>query len=213
MNQWTKPPKAGRAARLLSLVLCLSSAAELAASYRQPGHYQPTEGSIPVSAPGVYARPGATYVLTADISSPVTTIFLGRDVTLDLNGYTLSYADAGYGHVTNYGFENGLEGWDLSRAPGARLEETEKVHVFIGEKILRLARGDEIISDYIYLPVADRSYFAMCGVLTWEMKVSVFVEDEAGKEIRVVTNYGDSTKVSCPVEERSPRLGGGFVLA
>jgi len=201
------------ARRLALVLLSFLTAAGLSAGYRQPGHYQPAEGSIPVSAPGVFAKAGATYVLTGDLASPTTAVFLGRDVTLDLNGYTLTYADADYGHVTNYDFENGLEGWDLSGAPGARIEDTEKVHVFIGRRILRLARGDQIVSDWVRLPIAGRSYFAMCGVLTWEMKVSLFVEDESGKEVRVVTDYGDSTRLSCPVESRSPRLGGGFVLA
>jgi len=190
----------------------------------QKQHRPVKKGEIPVSGPGCFDTAGKTYVLVSDISSPQSAVFLGRDVTLDLNGYTISFADAGYGHVPNYGFEEGLEGWDLSRAPGAKLENTEEVHAFIGNRILRRRKGDEIVSGYVYLPVEKRSYYAMCGVtgnyysdmggdLSRDMKVSIFVEDEQGNGIECLTEYSDSAMVSCPVISRSPRLGGGFVLA
>jgi hypothetical protein len=159
-----------------------------------------------------------------DITSVSSTLFLGKDVTLDLNGYTVKYADAGYEHIPNSGFEKGTVGWDLSKAPGAKLENTDDVHVFLGEKLLSLQEGDEIASEYVFLPVANRSYFAMCGITGRyyhdmkkypddEMKVSVYVEDEQGNEVRRTTKYADGTRVSCPVEKKSPRLGGGFVYA
>jgi hypothetical protein len=81
-----------------------------------------------------------------------------------------------------------------------------------------------ITSEYINLPVAGRSYFAMCGItgnyyndmggdLSKDMRVSIYVDDEQGKEVECLTRYGDSARISCPVENRSPRLGGGFVFA
>ncbi len=89
---------------------------------------------------------------------------------------------------------------------------------------MSLSAGDEIVSGYITLPVANRSYFAMCGITGryWhnmkkypddEMKVSVFVEDDKGNNIECLTKYGDGTRMSCPAEKKSPRLGGGFVYA
>ena len=51
----------------------------------------------------------------------MTPIFLGKDVTLDLNGYTVTFADGNYEHIPNYGFEDGLEHWDVSKAPGAKV--------------------------------------------------------------------------------------------
>jgi hypothetical protein len=39
------------------------------------------------------------------------------------------------------------------------------------------------------------------------------VEDEHGNEVKCITKYGDTTMLSCPVEKKSPRLGGGFVYA
>ncbi len=192
--------------------------------YVQPEHRIPSADEVPVSKPGSYGKQGTLYVLVNDISSPQSTIFLGRDVTLDLNGYTLSYADGSYEHVANYGFEEGLTGWDITKAPGAKIENTEEVHAFIGKKILRLKEGDEIASGYINLPVARRSYIAMCGLtgsyyndmkgdLKNDMRISIYVDDEQGKEVTCLTRYRDSTMVSCPVINRSTRLGGGFVFA
>jgi len=209
----------------ITIVIFSSLVSEgLSAQYRQQYHKPLPDGGIAVSQPGICDREGATYVLTQDITSEKSTLFLGKDVTLDLNGYTLTFADGNYQHTSNYGFEEGLTGWDITKAPGAKIENTEEVHTFIGKKLLRLRQGDEIASSYVYLPVADRSYFAMCGItgnyyndmggdLSKDMRISIFVDDEEGKEIRCVTRYGDSTRVSCPVINRSAQLGGGFVFA
>ena len=194
------------------------------AQYSVTRHRLPVGNEIAVSAPGSYAKPGATYILVRDITSAQSTVFLGKDVTLDLNGYTIKYANGNYNHILNSGFEEGAKDWDLSKAPGAKVVNTKDVHVFIGKKILSLKAGDEVTSSYVNLPLANRSYFAMCGVtgfdyhdmkddLKNQMRVSVYVEDENGKEVRIVTKYGDTTLVSCPVENKSPRLGGGFVYA
>lgn len=194
------------------------------AQYRATGHQQLSGNEIPVTGPGSYSIPGTTYRLMNDVSSTKTTIFLGKDVTLDLNGYTIRYADAPYEHIPNSGFEEEEKGWDLSKAPGAKVVNTEEVHIYVGKKLMSLKAGDEIVSSYINLPIADRSYFAMCGItghhfrdmngdMKNEMKVSVYVEDEEGKNVVCTTHYGDTTMVSCPLEKRSPRLGGGVVYA
>ena len=196
----------------------------LNAQYQESEHLEIPDGVIAVSVPGNYGESGSTYMLTRDITSDRSTLFLGKDLTLDLNGYTLTYADRNYEHIPNYGFEEGLKGWDVSNAPGAKIENTKETHEFIGEKILQLKAGDEIASAYINLPVAGRSYYAMCGItghyyqdlggdLANDMRVSVYVDDEAGKEVSCTTTYGDTTLLSCPIENRSARLGGSFVIA
>ncbi len=208
--------------RTIILLLIVSQSAM--AQYRQSEHKPMPAGAIPVTGPGSYGKAGATYMLMNDIHGERSTIFLGKDVTLDLNGYTITYADASYNHVKNYGFEEGLDGWDLSGAPGAKLENTADVHAFIGDKLLSLKAGDEIRSSWVYLPVPGRSYYAMCGVtgnyyedmggdLSKDMRISIFVEDENGREITLKTRYGDSTLISCPVLNRSTQLGGGFIFA
>jgi hypothetical protein len=196
----------------------------LVAQYLKTEHRTPADGEIPVSEPGFYDKEGTTYILAKDITSERSAIFLGKDITLDLNGYTITYADGNYEHIPNYGFEEGLARWDISDAPGAKIENTKDVHSFIGEKILRLKAGDMIASEYINLAIAGRSYIAMCGVtgnyyedmggdLSKDMRVSVYVDDEQGRELKCITKYGDSTRVSCPVINRSAQLGGGFVFA
>jgi CubicO group peptidase (beta-lactamase class C family) len=196
----------------------------ISAAFLERVHSTSPDHVIPVTGPGIYAKPGTTYRLANDISSDRSTIFLGKDVTLDLNGYTLSYADGYYEHVPNYGFEEGLKGWDVSKAPGAKIESTEKVHEFIGDSLLSLKAGDEIASSYINLPVEERSYYAMCGItghyyhdmggdVRNDMRISVYVNNEAGEEVKCLTRYADSTMISCPVENRSARLGGGFIVA
>jgi hypothetical protein len=194
------------------------------AQYQPVKHRKISGEEIAVSTPGSFAESGKTYVLANDISSKTSTIFLGKDVILDLNGYTIKFADAEYEHIPNSGFEEGLKGWDVSKAPNAKVENTAEVHVFLGDKLLSLQAGDEVTSQYVNLPVANRSYFAMCGITGHyyhdmkkypddEMKVSVYVEDEKGNEVKCMTEYGDGIKQSCPVEEKKPRLGGGFVYA
>ncbi len=196
----------------------------LNAQYRQTTPAELPEGVVAVEGPGSYGEAGTTYMLSGDISCDRSTLFLGKDVTLDLNGYTLSYADGNYEHIPNYGFEEGLKGWDLSKAPGAKIENTAEVHQFIGQKLLSLKAGDVIASSYIELPVAGRSYYAMCGItghyyhdmggdLANDMRISIYVDDAEGKEVRCLTTYGDTTLLSCPVENRSANLGGGFIVA
>ncbi|MBN2000282.1 hypothetical protein JW935_22220 [candidate division KSB1 bacterium] len=170
-------------------------------------------GAMAVSTPGNYTVPNTTYQLVQNISSPGSPIFLGKNMTLDLNGYTITYSGADYGRIPNYGFENDLEYWDTSLAPGAKIQRTDEVQIFIGEKLLQLSAGDEIVSEYIHLPIANRSYFAMCGVTHHDKKISLFIEDENGRSIECFSTTGDSTRRCCPTINRSPRLGGGFITA
>lgn len=212
--------------RALITACLLLAAIVCSGQYKSVPHRMPEPDEIPVTAPGNYSQPGSTYILMNDISSDCSAIFLGKDVTLDLNGYTIRYANGKYNHIPNSGFEEGFNGWDISKAPGAKVMNTADVHVFVGDKLLSLQAGDEIRSAYIELPVANRSYIAMCGItgrhfndslmkhdLKNEMKLSVFVEDENGKEVSCITQYKDTTLESASVEKRSPRLGGGFVYA
>ncbi len=193
------------------IFLC-SLAQSVQPAYQQHASHPLRENSTEVSEPGIYDRAGASYQLTQNISAETSALFLGNNITLDLNGYTIRFADGGYQHVPNYDFEHGLTGWDISNAPSATIVD-DKVHVFTGKHMLRLAAGEEIVSDYISLPIAERSYFAMCGVATWDMMVSVFVEDSNGTSVQCFSPSGDSLRQSCPMLNRSPRLGGGFVTA
>ena len=210
--------------RIISTFIVLHLSFQCFAQYQPVEHRKISENEIAVKEAGVLDKSSATYVLTNDISSKKSALFLGKNVTLDLNGYTIKFADADYKHIQNPGFENGLTGWDISRAPGAKVLNTKDVHVFLGEKLMRLKAGDEITSSYVYLPEGNRSYYAMCGITGhyWhdmekypddEMRISIYVEDEQGNEVTCDTEYGDGTKQSCPAENKRPRLGGGFIFA
>jgi hypothetical protein len=197
---------------VICFVILMCFAEESSGGYQPVEHKELPPGAIPVDSPGVCDQAGKTYVLTRDIASPTTALFLAQNVTLDLNGHTISYADGDYEHVPNYGFEEGLKHWDFSLAPTAKTEDTDKVKPFIGRKILRLSKGEQIVSPYITLPLANRSYYAMCGVLDRRMKVVVSVEDESGQGMQVRAPYGRRSIRTCPQAGRT-RLGGGFVFA
>jgi hypothetical protein len=53
----------------------------------------------------------------------------------------------------------------------------------------------------------------MGGDVRNDMRISVYVNNEAGDEVNCITRYADTIMVSCPVENRSARLGGGFIVA
>ncbi len=209
---------------IVRLLIILFTTSHCLAQFQNVEPRKLSDDEISVTTAGSYAKEGATYVLENDITSKMSTLFLGKNITLDLNGYTVKYADADYEHIPNSGFEEGLKDWDLSKAPGARVVNDAEVHDFLGEKILSMEAGDEITSAYINIPVANRSYFAMVGITGryWhdmenypddEMRVSIYVEDEEGNEVKCMTEYGNSTLKSSPMENISPRLGGGFVYA
>jgi len=195
-----------------SFILTLLLAAVVAnGEYVPSTHRKPLPGEIVVTAPGVYDVAGKTYVLTSDVSAPASAIFLGADVTLDLNGFTLRYADAKYQHVPNYSFEDGLKGWDVSHAAGAKSVDMRWLHPMDGDHVCVLPKGQEIVSPYITLPVADRAYYAIALVASDKMKVQIRVQDAQGKDLDVKYTLGSETREGVPVTA-SPRLGGGGVI-
>ena len=182
------------------------------AQYVETKPRQPSVGEIAVTQPGNYAEAGKTYVLLNNVSSETTPIYLGKDVTLDLNGYMISYADGKYEHVPNYSFEEDLKDWDISKAPGARVVPAD-VRPMIGKKICELPEGQELISKYITLPVANRAYYAMCAVAENGMAVTIAVDDEQGRPVDCKFMFGNNSRPACPEVNRSPKLGGGVVFA
>jgi len=170
-------------------------------------------GEIAVSAAGTYAEAGKTYVLTQDISAPASAIFLGKDVTLDLNGHRITYDAAAYEAVPNGGFEDGLAGWDVSKAPTAVAEDRRWLNPMVGNHSCVLSKGEEIVSPYITLPVANRAYYAMVALASHEMAIGVWVEDEAGKQIECILKTPHGDRQTCPEPNRAAKLGGGVVFA
>jgi hypothetical protein len=170
-------------------------------------------GEVAVTQPGVYAEAGKTYVLTQDITAPASAIYLGKDVTLDLNGHTLTYAGAAYQALPNGSFEDGLRGWDLGKAPNARVEDRRWLNPMAGAMACILPKGEELVSSFIELPVANRAYYAMVAVASDQMSVDVRVEDAQGQPVTCELKIGGGTRVTCPELDRAPKLGGGVVFA
>ncbi len=196
---------------LLSSVVSLAAAAEPVWQQTKPRTLQP--GEVAVTGPGVYAEAGKTYVLTQDVTAPASAIHLGKDVVLDLNGYTITYDGAAYQPVPNGSFEEGLKAWDVSKAPGAKAEDRRWRNPMVGPMTCVLPKGEEIVSQYITLPVANRAYYAQVAVSSHEMAVGVWVEDESGKQIECVLKTPFGERKSCPESNRAPKLGGGTVFA
>ncbi len=191
---------------------------------QQIGHRKPGDHEIPVYRDTILNHQGGSYILMNDIYASRSAFFLAKDITLDLNGFTIHYASDHYGSIFNSGFERGIEGWDVRHAPGAKILNAADTHVFLGKKILSLKAGDKIKSSFVYLPIGNRSYFALCGITGkyWremnkypqdEMRISIYVEDEYGNKINCVTQYRDSSVTGCPAVNKSPRLGGGYIYA
>jgi len=100
---------------------------------------------------------------------------LGKDVTLDINGFTLKYADGNYQHISHSCFEENDKGWKLSKAPGANVVSTADVHVLSPKKIMSLKKGDEII-----LPMSG-CLFQTAPILPCAMKIRLYVDYELAK--------------------------------
>lgn len=200
-----------RIALLFALATC-AAGVHAAWSETQP-RTSLTATETPVREPGKLDKPGTTYVLTQDIQAPGTVFYLGKDIVLDLNGHTITYCAGPYEHIPNHGFEDGLKGWDVSKAPNAKVLKTAETLPLVGEHLCSLPGGSELVSPYITIPVANRSYYAMVALAKQEMRVSIGVDDEKGQPVRCIFKFGANERQSCPEPNRSPKLGGGFVFA
>ena len=98
-----------RARLVLLMVAVILPCRAAAAEYKEAAHKPLPPGAIAVTKPGPCDQPGKTYVLMQDIRVDAGGLVLASGVTLDLNGYTLTYAGAKYEHVPNYGFERILQ--------------------------------------------------------------------------------------------------------
>lgn len=96
----------------------------------------------PISSCGYLATPNTTYVLKNNVTSEGSCFFItAENVTLDLNGYTVTYDNGSPIAVTNGNFEN-IDGWDFSAAPDAQIVSgsyVKPVTVFSGSRSLRFA--------------------------------------------------------------------------
>jgi len=117
-------------------------------------------------APYVLSQAGATYQLETDVTTSGTAfVILNQNITLDLNGHTVTYGNSTPVTVTNGGFESGsgtnLPGWNLSGAPAAAIASNTN-HLF-GNQVFRLSNfstTQTIVSSPIAINTPNHTYTA-----------------------------------------------------
>ena len=117
-------------------------------------------------APYVLSQAGATYELETNVTTSGTAfVILNQNITLDLNGYTVTYGNSSPITVTNGGFEQGsgtnVPGWNLSGAPSAAIAPNN-CYLF-GNQVLQLSNystAQTIVSSPISGLTAGHTYTA-----------------------------------------------------
>jgi len=115
-------------------------------------------------APYVLTQAGATYQLETNVTTSGTAfVILNQNITLDLNGYTVTYGNSSPITVTNGGFEQGsgtnVPGWNLGGAPSAAIAPNN-CYLF-GNQVLQLSNfstTQTIVSSPISGLVAGHTY-------------------------------------------------------
>lgn len=118
------------------------------------------------SGPYVLSQPNTTYVLKTDVTTSGTAfVVLGQNITLNLNGHTVTYGDSTPVALANGGFEQGtgsaIPGWNIAAAPAAAL--APNTSFLFDKQVLRLANfssAQTIVSDPIPLSLINHSYKA-----------------------------------------------------
>lgn len=139
------------------------------------------------------------YLLTQDVSDPMSCFFLGDEAWLDLNEHTVTFLDGEYSHIPNGGFEEGASGWDLSGASGYRIANTYDEMPLVGEKIIWLPAGSTIVSDWVYLPIADRRYRAMVVEVGPSSTTTIEVENQNNQIVHTCSRsrYEGGGTINC----------------
>ncbi|MFH1648982.1 MAG: DNRLRE domain-containing protein [Candidatus Woesearchaeota archaeon] len=158
---------------------------------------------------GVLNQPGETYVLQNDIYSNGSCLIITKnDITLDLNGHTVTYGMGPEVPVTNAGFEDdldiwdGLTGWDISNAPSTEIITGRdwQGEVGFGTHSLQFTaphNTEYVLSDEITIP-AGRTY-----VLSGQIKV--FDDMTNASAYITLTNYP-----ACTIAWSKKGPGGAF---
>jgi hypothetical protein len=118
------------------------------------------------SGPYLLNQPGATYVLETNVDTRGTAFVVAApNVTLDLNGHTVTYGDSNPVTVVNAGFEDGsgrnVPGWNLTQASSASL--APNTSFLFGNQVLRLSNfktPQRISSDPIPITQVGHTYTA-----------------------------------------------------
>ena len=118
------------------------------------------------TGPYVLNRANTTYVLETNVTTMGTAfVVLARNVTLNLNGHTVTYGNSAPVAVTNGGFESGsgtkVPGWNIGGAPAASL--APNTNYLFGKQVLRLTNfstPQTIVSNSIPINLINHTYKA-----------------------------------------------------
>ncbi|WP_165250234.1 PKD domain-containing protein [Paludisphaera soli] len=118
------------------------------------------------AGPYILNQAGAVYSLMTDVTTSGTAfVVLNKDVTLDLNGHTVTYGNSQPIVVANGGFEQGsgasVPGWNLSQAPRAAVAANS--NYLFGSQVLRLSNfstPQTIVSQPMTIATPNRTYTA-----------------------------------------------------
>jgi PKD repeat protein len=118
------------------------------------------------SGPYVLTQANTTYVLNTNVTTSGTAfVDLASNVTLNLNGYTVTYGNSTPLTVTNGGFESGsgtnVPGWNITAAPTAAL--APNTNYLFGNQVLRLTNfstPQTITSATIPITLTNHTYEA-----------------------------------------------------
>lgn len=163
-----------------------------------PGPASPPSGNViditqtSITSPIILNQANTTYRLMNNLSATGTAfVVAAKGVTLDLNGYTVTYSTAASPVVPNGGFETALSGdatrpanWDLSAAPTAR-RVAARLGMW-GNYMLQMnnfTSTQTITSDWITIPEASREYAATItprGTSNVQVEVRVLADTGSG---------------------------------
>ena len=127
-----------------------------------------TPGWLQQQGPGPYvlAHANTTYVLNTDVTTTGTAfVVLAPNITLNLDGHTVTYGNSAPLTVNNGGFESGsgttVPGWNMTGASTAAL--APNTNYLFGDQVLRLTNfstAQTIISDPIPIRLINHTYKA-----------------------------------------------------
>ena len=165
------------------------------------------------NGPYYLTLPGATYVLQTDVSVPGTAfIALASNITLNLDGHTVTYDNEQPIAVPDGGFEQGtsptdIPGWDVSRAPGAvRAAAPTGMWGNWALELPNVSSTEAIKSGAIAIPQAGIQYAALITPTTSTSgaTVALAVVDTVTGAVLASANSPDPSRGFSPVVQFTP---------
>ena len=134
-----------------------------------------TQAWLDANSPGPWYlnQAGETYRLQTDVFAGGTAFAVtAQNVTLDLNGYTITYNDAAPIDIGNHSFESGsgssATSWNFTNAPGAQRYAGEFLssEIFDGDHSLRfdMTDHDEYVQSVSAITLEANTTYALTGM-------------------------------------------------